>query len=155
MGVRIRGGLGSPPVSSRIIFKRVSELAAGCVGTAAAHGVKLAVGWEKDARHAGSGIGMFGPAAQLQEVRCSGWCRRRAWASTACEIEFADARVPGAALGILVDMPEVHAIGGIDIRPRIITPADATVESDSRRTLRLLLAQGYLAGQRRDVRRTE
>ena len=52
--------------------------------------------------------------------------------TAAYEIEFADAGVPRATLRILVDMPEVHVVGGIDFRPRIITPADATVGSDSR-----------------------
>src|SRR4030095_3426496 len=32
----------------------MSELAAGTIGTTSAHGVKLAVAWEKDTRHAGA-----------------------------------------------------------------------------------------------------
>jgi len=58
--------------------------------------------------------------------RC--WCR----ASAADKVELADTRVPEAALGILVDMVEGHSIRRIDFCSRIITPADATVESDSR-----------------------
>ena len=50
------------------------------------------------------------------------------------EIELTDAGVPVAVLGILVDMPEVHAVGGIDLCPRIITPAGtASLGSDSRK----------------------
>jgi hypothetical protein len=42
--------------------------------------------------------------------------------------------VPVAILGILVDMPEVHAVGGIDFCPGIITPARAaSLASDSRK----------------------
>ena len=58
--------------------------------------------------------------------RC--WCR----ASAADKVELADTRAPDAALGILVDMVEGHSIRRIDFCSRIITPADATVESDSR-----------------------
>src|SRR5262249_1257876 len=52
------------------------------------------------------------------------WCRRRCWRG-AYEIELPDARVPVAVLGVLVDMKEGHAIRGIDLCPRIITPAAA------------------------------
>src|SRR6266516_6921317 len=52
MRVGVSGRLDGPHVSSRIIFKRVSEFAAGCVGSASAHGVKLPVGLEIDANEA-------------------------------------------------------------------------------------------------------
>ena len=65
--------------------------------------------------------------------RCGGcWCRCWRRASAADKVELADTRVPEAALGILVDMVEGHAIRRIDLCSRIITPAGATVESDSR-----------------------
>src|SRR6266581_32605 len=52
MRVGVSGRLGSPTVGAWIIFKRVSEFAAGCVGSASAHGVKLPVGLEIDANEA-------------------------------------------------------------------------------------------------------
>jgi len=72
------------------------------------------------------------------------WCRGRGrrrrsrWCWSRCsappKIELADPRVPVAILGILVDMPEVHAVGRIDFCPRVITPARPTsLGSDSRK----------------------
>src|SRR6266516_884196 len=52
MRVGVSGRLDGPHVSSRIIFKRVSEFAAGCVGSASAHGVKLSIGLKIDANEA-------------------------------------------------------------------------------------------------------
>src|SRR5919108_4883720 len=98
----------------------------------AAHHVKLPVSREKDSNRAGVGtwqIGSAGPAARRWS-RAGAWC----WACAAAnKVEFTDARVPVAVLGVLVDMPEVHAIGGIDLCPRIIPPAGAaSLRGDSR-----------------------
>src|SRR5439155_1302675 len=49
MRVGVSSRLGSPTVGDRIIFKRVSELAAGQVGATSAHSIKLAIGLEIDA----------------------------------------------------------------------------------------------------------
>jgi len=49
MRVGVSGRLGSPTIGDRIIFEWVSEIAAGRVGTAPAHGVKLPVGREINA----------------------------------------------------------------------------------------------------------
>src|SRR5262249_13875829 len=49
-------------------------------------------------------------------------------------IELANPRVPVAILRILVDMPEVHAVGRIDLCPCVIPPAGTTsLGSDSRK----------------------
>src|SRR5262249_27245868 len=116
-------------VAYGIILKRISEL--DVIDVAATHRIKLAVTWEKHPNQ---------PRSSLRHVRpCRpiagrgrwrwGWCCAGAY-----EIEFADACVPVAALGILVDMPEVRAIGGIDFRPGIITPPGAaSLRADSRK----------------------
>src|SRR5207249_4528975 len=62
LGVGVGGGLNGPCISSRIIFKRVSEFAAG-IRAAPAHSVKLSVGWEKDPNY---------PDSYTWEVR-TGW----------------------------------------------------------------------------------
>ena len=123
--VRIGGRLGSPTVGARVVFKRVSELAACCVGHASAHGVKLAVSREKDTRHAGSGTGHAWSSRPTARSRCSGWCRRRALAST-LEAEFADTRAPvetAVCSVVFAHGPEAHVIGGIDGGHAIIAPA--------------------------------
>ena len=53
--IRVSGRLRSPSVGRRIIFKRMHKIAAWQVGRAAAHGIKLPIGWEKDAHGADPG----------------------------------------------------------------------------------------------------
>ena len=70
--VWISGRLGGPGVGGWIVFKRVSELAACCVGGAAAHAVKLPVGREINANspHCLAGqIGTWGPGGRAQSRR--------------------------------------------------------------------------------------
>src|SRR5438067_9284585 len=50
--VGIGGCLGSPAVAHRVVFKRMSELVACCVGGAPTHRIKLPVGREIDANQA-------------------------------------------------------------------------------------------------------
>ena len=52
-------------LAAGIVLKRISEL--DIIDVTAAHGVKLPVSREKDSNRAGAGLGMSGPAAQLQE----------------------------------------------------------------------------------------
>ena len=47
--VGIGGCIGRPSIGVRVVFKRMSELVASCVGGATAHGVKLPVGREINA----------------------------------------------------------------------------------------------------------
>ena len=53
--VRKRGGLDSPTIGGRIVFKRVREIVAGSIHAAPAYRVKLSKGWKVDANHADSG----------------------------------------------------------------------------------------------------
>ena len=62
MRVGVSGRLGSPAVGAWIVFKRVSELVACCIGDAAAHGIKLPVGLEINANQRGPALGRSGPA---------------------------------------------------------------------------------------------
>ena len=102
-----------------IILKWISEL--DIIDVTATHDVKLPVAREKDSNGAGVGLGMSGPATNCSHSELA----VGVGVTPSNEIELADARVPVAVLGILVDMPEGHAIRGIDFCPRIITPARA------------------------------
>src|SRR5439155_2157804 len=97
----------------------------------ATHDVKLPINREKYTNGAGVGAGKIGPCRPTARSGRRRWSRRSA---ASYEIELTDSRVPVAALGILVDMPEVHAVRGIDLCPRIITPAGtASLRADSRK----------------------
>src|SRR5205807_8435726 len=128
-----------PAVGAGRVAEHVLEVRACRIRRASAHGIKVAVSRKINANRSdqhGRHVRTGRPTAARRSRRWGsawrcGWSR--SWRTAAYEIDLADAGVPGTDLGILVDMPEVHAIGGIDFCPRIITPADATVESDSRK----------------------
>src|SRR4029077_2689713 len=118
-----------PSVECCVELEHVLEVRACKIRGTAAHSVKVAIR-EGNANRSNQYCrqGRTGrPSAA-----CWSCCWR--WARSTYEIELTDAGVPVAALGILVDMPEVHAGGGIDLCPRIITPAGAaSLGSDSRK----------------------
>src|SRR6266540_1540149 len=91
----------------------------------AAHGVKLAVGREKDAGEARSDAReVLTGRPTAATWRCC-WCWRRRW-SASYEIELTNFRGPVGAAGhrkVFVHMPEVHAIGGINGCIGVIAPA--------------------------------
>src|SRR6266540_1443562 len=91
----------------------------------AAHGVKLAVGREKDAGEARSDARevLTGRPTAATWRCCWCWRRRR---SASYEIELTNFRGPVGAAGhreVFVHMPEVHPIGRIDGRIGVIAPA--------------------------------
>ena len=55
--IREGGGLGDPGVGGRVVLERVSEVGAGYVSAAPAHGVEAPVGWEVSADGADHGDG--------------------------------------------------------------------------------------------------
>src|SRR5262249_38646085 len=90
----------------------MSELAAPNIRATSAHGVKLAVSWEKDSSHAGSHSWHTRSRRPTARSRCSGWCRRRAYAA-ALEVEFTDAGLPAEIPSrrvVFVGVPEGHAV---------------------------------------------
>src|SRR5882724_662897 len=83
MRVGVGGRLGSPTVGAWIIFKRVSELAACCVGGAAAHAVKLPVGRKINASQPDSDARESRTSRPTAARRSRRWRRRRGGRGTA------------------------------------------------------------------------
>jgi hypothetical protein len=83
--VSVSSCLGRPSVSRRIIFKRMSEIAAGSVGTASAHPIKLPVGREVDTNHTHSDTREVWTSSPARRATgCSCRSRGRRGTATAC-----------------------------------------------------------------------
>src|SRR4029077_17513924 len=119
-----------PSAGRGVELEHVLEVRAYRIRGTATHGVEVAIVREENANRSDKLCGQGRPGRPTPGGRSWFWRRF----SAGNEIELTDAGVPVAALGILVDMPEVHAGGGIDLCPRIITPAGAaSLGSDSRK----------------------